>query len=149
MSRAYWIGENTEESDFPIDNDGIDVPLPNYAAGRAIQIQRRRTNKFHASNSLKACPTIKIVDQIFTMRQILKNTRKKKIYTHHFRRFLSRLRQHEKSCLNAALSERGDAKLIRMCKQTLSNTKSTIRIDKNLTAFDRMMSCTRYPTKLT
>ncbi|XP_049301820.1 LINE-1 retrotransposable element ORF2 protein isoform X6 [Bactrocera dorsalis] len=73
-------------------------------------------------------------DQIFTMRQILEKTREGRIDTHHiFVDFKAAFDSTKRSCLYAAMSEFGiPAKLIRLCKLTLSNTKSSVRIGKNL-----------------
>ncbi|XP_049318579.1 LINE-1 retrotransposable element ORF2 protein isoform X1 [Bactrocera dorsalis] len=73
-------------------------------------------------------------DQIFTMRQILEKTRERRIDTHHlFVDFKAAFDSTKRSCLYAAMSEFGTpAKLIRLCKLTLSNTKSSVRIGKDL-----------------
>ncbi|XP_054089770.1 LINE-1 retrotransposable element ORF2 protein isoform X1 [Zeugodacus cucurbitae] len=72
-------------------------------------------------------------DQIFTMRQILEKTREKRIDTHHlFIDFKAAFDSTKRSCLYAAMSEFGiPAKLIRLCKLTLSNTKSSVMIGKD------------------
>ncbi|XP_054086050.1 putative uncharacterized transposon-derived protein F52C9.6 isoform X2 [Zeugodacus cucurbitae] len=74
------------------------------------------------------------MDQIFTMRQILEKTRERRIDTHHlFIDFKAAFDSTKRSCLYAAMSEFGiPAKLIRLCKLTLSNTKSSVRIGKDL-----------------
>ncbi|XP_054085666.1 LINE-1 retrotransposable element ORF2 protein isoform X1 [Zeugodacus cucurbitae] len=73
-------------------------------------------------------------DQIFTMRQILEKTREKRIDTHHlFVDFKAAFDSTKRSCLYAAMSEFDiPAKLIRLCKLTLSNTKSSVMIGKDL-----------------
>ncbi|XP_049316314.1 potassium voltage-gated channel protein Shal isoform X2 [Bactrocera dorsalis] len=67
-------------------------------------------------------------DQIFTMRQILEKTRERRIDTHHlFVDFKVAFNSMKRSCLYAAMSEFCiSAKLIRLCKLTLSNTKSVL-----------------------
>uniref|UniRef100_UPI001C05979E reverse transcriptase domain-containing protein n=1 Tax=Vibrio anguillarum TaxID=55601 RepID=UPI001C05979E len=61
-------------------------------------------------------------------------TREKRIDTHHlFIDFKAAFDSTKRSCLYAAMSEFGiPAKLIRLCKLTLSNTKSSVRIGKDL-----------------
>ncbi|XP_049306066.1 LINE-1 retrotransposable element ORF2 protein isoform X2 [Bactrocera dorsalis] len=73
-------------------------------------------------------------DQIFTMRQILEKTRERRIDTHHlFVDFKTAFDSTKRSCLYAAMSEFGiPAKLIRLCKLALSNTKSSVRVGKDL-----------------
>ncbi|XP_054084799.1 uncharacterized protein LOC128921370 [Zeugodacus cucurbitae] len=73
-------------------------------------------------------------DQIFTMRQILEKTREKRIDTHHlYVDFKAAFDSTKRSCLYAAMSQFGiPAKLIRLCKLTLSNTKSSGMIGKDL-----------------
>ena len=75
------------------------------------------------------------IDQIFTLRQILEKTQEKQIDTHHLfvdykAAFDSTIREH----LYAAMSEFGiPAKLIRLCKMTLTDTSSAVLIGKDLT----------------
>ena len=74
------------------------------------------------------------IDQIFTIRQILEKTHERRIDTHHlFVDFKAAFDSTERSYLYAAMSEFGiPAKLIRLCKMTLLNTSSAVRIGKDL-----------------
>ena len=74
------------------------------------------------------------IDQIYTLRQILEKTQEKQIDTHHLfvdfkAAFDSTIRDH----LYAAMSEFGiPAKLIRLCRMTLSSTSCLVRIGMDL-----------------
>lgn len=75
------------------------------------------------------------IDQIFTLRQILEKTLEKQIDTHHLfvdykAAFDSTIRSH----LYETMSEFGiPAKLVRLCKMTLSNSSCAVLIGKDLT----------------
>lgn len=75
------------------------------------------------------------IDQIFTLRQILEKTLEKQIDTHHLfvdykAAFDSTIRGH----LYETMAEFGiPAKLIRLCRMTLSNTTCAVLIGKDLT----------------
>ncbi|CAD7014012.1 unnamed protein product [Ceratitis capitata] len=79
-------------------------------------------------------PDKSTIDQIFTMRQILENIREKRIETHYlFVDFKAAFDSTNRSSFYVTISEFGiPAKLIRLCKLTLDNTSSAVRIRKGL-----------------
>ena len=86
------------------------------------------------------------IDQIFTLRQILEKTHEKQIDTDHIfidykAAFVSLIRDR----VFAAISEHGiAAKLIRLCKMTLSNSYSSVKIAMELSEpFDTVRGFTQ------
>ena len=78
-------------------------------------------------------------DQIFTLRQILEKTLEKQIDTYHlFVDYKAAFDSPIREKLYEAMSELGiPTKLIRLCKMTLNNTRSSVKIGKDLTeSFD-------------
>lgn len=73
-------------------------------------------------------------DQIFTLRQILEKTHEKQIDTYHlFVDYKAAFDSPIRSKVFQAMSEFGiPAKLIRLCKMTLTDTRSSVKIGKNL-----------------
>ena len=74
------------------------------------------------------------IDQIFTLRQILEKTHEKQVDTHHlFVDYKAAFDSPIRDCLYATMSEFGiPAKLIRLCRMTLSNTTSSVKVGNNL-----------------
>ena len=74
------------------------------------------------------------IDQIFTLRQILEKTREKQVDTHHlFVDYKAAFDSPIRDCLYTTMSEFGvPAKLVRLCKMTLSNSSSSVKVGNNL-----------------
>ena len=74
------------------------------------------------------------IDQIFTLRQILEKTHENQIDTHHlFVDYKAAFDSPRRDCLYATMSEFGiPAKLIRLCRMTLSNTCSSVKVGNDL-----------------
>ncbi|XP_043065425.1 uncharacterized protein LOC122320881 [Drosophila ficusphila] len=70
------------------------------------------------------------IDQIFTLRQILEKSYENQIDTHHlFVEYKAAFDSPRRDRLYAAMSELGiPAKLIRLCRMTLSNTISSVKV---------------------
>lgn len=78
-------------------------------------------------------------DQIFTLRQILEKTYENQIDTYHlFVDYKAAFDSPLRDRLYAAMSELGiPAKLVRLCRMTLSNTSSSVKVGNDLSeAFD-------------
>ena len=77
---------------------------------------------------------IETIDQIFTLRQILKKTRDKQINTFHlFIEFKSAFDTPNRDHLYATMSAFGiPAKLIRLCEMTLKNAQCIVKVGNNL-----------------
>ena len=74
------------------------------------------------------------IDQIFTLRQILEKTHENQIDTHHlFVDYKAAFDSPIRDCLYATMSEFGiPAKLTRLCRMTLSNTCSSVKVGNDL-----------------
>ena len=74
------------------------------------------------------------IDQIFTLRQILEKTQEKQIDTYHlFVDYKAAFDSPIRSKVFQAMSEFGiPAKLIRLCRMTLTETRSSVKIGKSL-----------------
>ena len=74
-------------------------------------------------------------DQIFTLRQILEKTHEKQIDTYHlFVDYKAAFDSPIREKLYEAMSELGiPTKLIRLCRMTLNNTRSSVKVGKELT----------------
>lgn len=74
------------------------------------------------------------IDQIFALRQVLQKTREQQIGTHHlFVDFKAAFDSPSRHSLLVAMGMLGiPAKLIRLCEMTLTNTRSSVKIGKDI-----------------
>ena len=116
---------------------GISLLNISYKVLSSVMCERLKpiVNKLIGPNQCGFRPGKSTIDQIFTLRQILEKTQEKQIDTHHLfvdykAAFDSTIRSH----LYSTMSEFGiPAKLIRLCRMTLSNTTCSVLIGKDLT----------------
>jgi len=91
-------------------------------------------NKLIGSYQCGFRPGKSTIDQIFTLRQILEKTQERQIDTHHlFVDFKAAFDSPDRAHLYTTMSEFGiPDKLIRLCKMTLKNARSVVKVGNNL-----------------